>query len=268
MPGDLGQIAVYRIWSGDKLLFTGESMFVFGRAYVNVSKSHWFPLPTHITIEWCDSQEQAAQVKERSVSAEQPLFRHDDGGSYLLTDGRYVNTAELTKKAQSGPVPDGYYRDAEGRLHSKRERGRGRGFVPASAREAEGLRIRVRELEARLAKLDVCITPSCGRKITALAQRMCSRCYSRTYYRDRAQRAAREGRAVTRRLADEALRQDALLAKRPEVYQAWVMRCILEDLEAAPEEVDPLDPGMPLSVPLAGRPSCHRALMRPGTRTP
>jgi hypothetical protein len=201
-----------------------------------VHKSHWFPLPTHITIEWYDTADLARQAREKAVPQEKPLFRAEDGTSFLLTDGRYVDTAGLTAKAQARTrnVPDGYWRDADGQLHSRRGRGSGHRFAAATSaegRELEQLRIKVAGLQARLAKLDVCVTPGCGRKITALDKKMCARCYSRDYSRARAEKAARQ------KEDDQARRRRQLLAGRPEVYQHWVMMCILEDLDGARPKV-------------------------------
>jgi len=226
-------VAYYRVWSGEELLFSGVSLMVFSRAYSHSKKAAWFPRATHITINWYDTHDEASLAQETSVDREKPLFWAGGGTSWIRSGDGYADTSALSPhgaQSQKG-VPPGYYRDSGGTLHSKREArvspSDRRGLIadPAGS-EVVALRLRVRQLEIRLSKLDICITPGCRGKITSLERRMCGRCYNRAWHAEQAEKAVRE-----RRTAEERRRME-LLRGRPEVYQRWVMRCILEDLNS------------------------------------
>ncbi len=179
-------MAYYRVWSGEELLFSGVSLMVFSRAYSHSKKAVWFPRATHITINWYDTHDEASLAQETSVD----------------------RTLHSKREARVSPS------DRRGLIAD-----------PAGS-EVVALRLRVRQLEIRLSKLDICITPGCRGKITSLERRMCGRCYNRAWHAEQAEKAVRE-----RRTAEERRRME-LLRGRPEVYQRWVMRCILEDLNS------------------------------------
>jgi hypothetical protein len=94
----------------------------------------------------------------------------------------------------------------------------------AQITEILALRRRVYELEKRLAKLDMCITPDCGNKIAILRYRLCGSCYNR-FYRAGTIKNARVMSAAEREAAEEAA-----AGAREDAYQVFVLETILAEL--------------------------------------
>lgn len=73
--GTMGEAAVYKLWSGKKLLYVGKSTSLFPRLTSHTSKP-WSHFVDRITIERYLTEKEALTAEKRSIENEGPEFNH------------------------------------------------------------------------------------------------------------------------------------------------------------------------------------------------